>query len=122
MQETKGMGADVVAECVGYPSVVPEGLKMLRKAGVYLETGNFVGCGGVNINIHTICAKNLHIVGMYNHSHTGYLPSMEMMLRHKDKFPWDRFISHRFALEDIEEAVITSMSEESMKVIVDPWV
>jgi len=121
MQETKGLGADIVAECVGYPSVVPEGLKMLRKAGMYLETGNFVDCGDVNINIHMICANNLRIVGMYNHSHTGYLPSMEMMLRFKDKFPWKKFISHRAALVETEAAIITSMSDNSMKVVIDPW-
>jgi L-iditol 2-dehydrogenase len=121
MQETHGLGANIVAECVGYPGVVPEGLKMLRKMGMYLETGNFVDCGDVNINIHTICAKNLRIVGMYNHSHTCYAASMEMMLREIDRFPWKKFISHRFVLDDIEKAIITSMSDESMKVVIDPW-
>ncbi len=121
MQETKGRGADIVAECVGYPHVVPEGLRMLKKTGMYLETGNFVDCGSVPINIHQICAKNLRIVGMYNHSHTGYAASMEMMLRHKNNFPWEKFISHRYRLDDVEEAVKKSMSPESMKVVLDPW-
>ena len=41
MDETNGRGAELVVECVGYPYVVPEGLRMLRKAGMYLEPGNF---------------------------------------------------------------------------------
>ena len=43
--ETSGRGAEIVVECVGRPEVFPEGLKYLRKAGMYLEPGNFVDCG-----------------------------------------------------------------------------
>ena len=35
--ETNGRGAEIVVECVGRPEVFPEGLKYLRKAGMYLE-------------------------------------------------------------------------------------
>ena len=33
----QGCGAEIVVECVGRPEVFPEGLKYLRKAGMYLE-------------------------------------------------------------------------------------
>lgn len=32
----QGCGAEIVAECVDRPEVFPEGLKYLRKAGMYL--------------------------------------------------------------------------------------
>lgn len=38
----------------------------------------------------------LRIVGMTNHTHNKYKTVMEMMLRHKDTFPWERLFSHRF--------------------------
>lgn len=120
MQETRGLGADLAVECVGRPHVVPEGLRMLRKAGMYLEPGNFVDCGETGLNIHLICSKNLRIIGMSNHSHNGYRQSMEMMLREKDRFPWEKLISHRFRLDDAEKAVQTSMTDESMKVLIKP--
>ncbi|MGI6168434.1 MAG: zinc-binding dehydrogenase [Christensenellales bacterium] len=120
LQETRGLGADIVVECVGKPFVVPEGLAMLRKAGMYLEPGNYVDCGGTDINMHIICSKNLRIIGMCNHAYTGYRPSMEMMLRHKDNFPWAKFISHKFPLDQTEQGLITSMSDESMKVVIMP--
>ena len=119
MQETRGLGADLAVECVGRPHVVPEGLRMLRKAGMYLEPGNFVDCGETGLNIHMICSKNLRIIGMSNHSHTGYKQSMEMMLREKDRFPWEKLISHRFKLDDAEKAIQTSMTDESMKVLIE---
>lgn len=119
--ETCGRGADIVVECVGRPEVFPEGLKYLRKAGMYLEPGNFVDCGGVDINVHEICANNLRIVGMTNHTHNCYKTVMEMMARNKDNFPWNKLFSHRFALKDTEEAIKTGKKKESMKVIIDPW-
>ena len=120
--ETNGRGAEIVVECVGRPEVFPEGLKYLRKAGMYLEPGNFVDCGGTNISVHEICSRNLRIIGMTNHTHNKYKTVMEMMLRNKDTFPWDRLFSHRFPLAQAEEAVKTSMTKESMKVIIDPWI
>ena len=37
---TGGFGADLVADFVGYPEVIPEGLRMLRGGGTYLEVGS----------------------------------------------------------------------------------
>jgi L-iditol 2-dehydrogenase len=120
LEYTRGLGADLAVECVGRPEVVGEGLRMLRKAGMYLEPGNFVDCGETPLNIHEICAKNLRIIGMSNHTHTAYKQCMEMMVRYKDKFPWKDFISHVMPLKDAEKAVCTSMEDESMKVLIKP--
>lgn len=119
-EQTHGLGADIVVECVGRPHVVAEGISMLRKAGMYLETGNFVDCGPMQLSINEICTKNIRVIGMSNNAYTGYRPSMEMMVRTLDKLPWEKFISHRFPLEKAEEAIKTSMSPESMKVIIKP--
>ena len=120
MQETKGLGAALALECTGNPNVIPEGLNMLRRSGMYLELGHFVDCGDVAINPHVICAKSLRIVGMYNHSHNCYKETMEMMLRTLDDVPWDKFFSHVFSLDDADEAMKVSMTEESMKVLINP--
>ena len=119
-QQTRGFGADLVIECVGKPDVVGEGLKMLRKAGMYLEVGNFVDCGGTPVNIHEICANNLRIIGMCNHSHSSFRQTMEMLARTRHQFPWDKFVSHTFPLDKTEEAILVSMTDESMKVTIAP--
>lgn len=49
--------------------------------------------------------RNLRIVGITNHTHNKYKTVMEMMLRHKDTFPWERLFSHHFPLAQAEEAV-----------------
>ena len=49
--------------------------------------------------------RNLRIVGMTNHMHNKYKTVMEMMLRQKDTFQWERLFSHHFPLAQAEEAV-----------------
>ena len=119
-EETRGFGADIVVECVGTPHVVNEGLLMLRKAGMYLEAGNFVDCGTTPLNIHEICSRNLRIIGMSMHSHSAFRQSMNMILHTIDKYPWESFISHTMPLEKAEDALLTSMTDESMKVLIRP--
>jgi threonine dehydrogenase-like Zn-dependent dehydrogenase len=116
-----GRGADICVECVGKPEVFPEGLKYLRKAGMYIELGNFVDMGSATVNVHEICSRNLRIIGMNNHTHNCYKTVMEMMLRNKDSFPWNKLFSHRYALKDTEKAIKMSMTKESEKVLIDPW-
>ena len=120
-QETKGIGADIVVDCTGVPEVIPEGLEFLRKAGMFIECGLFVDMGPSEINMHMVCAKNLRIIGMYNHSHTDYSRTMDMMLRNINNFPWPKFISSVYPLDKITEAIKKSMEPESMKVVIDPW-
>ena len=81
-EATHGLGANVVCECSGVPSVVPEGLQMTRKCGVFLEVGMYVDMGGIPVNMAEVTGKNIRIIGMNNHAATGYRPTMEMMLRH----------------------------------------
>lgn len=120
-QETRGLGADLVCECVGKPMVFNEGLRMLRKAGMYIEVGNFVDCGGEPVNIHEICASSLRIIGMVNHTHNSYRQMMDMMRRSLGQFPWNQFVSHIYPLAKATEAINKSMALDSMKVVISPW-
>jgi threonine dehydrogenase-like Zn-dependent dehydrogenase len=119
--ETEGRGADVVVETVGQPGPVRVGLEMLRRGGTYLETGNFADTGEVSINIHRhIAAKNVLIYGNTNHPHDGYYHAFEMMWRHRETFPWEKLITHRFPLEQAQEAMDTSFEPDALKVVFVP--
>ena len=116
-----GRGADIVAECAGVPEAVPEGLEMLRKGGTYVEAGNFVETGEVSLSPHRhFCAKNVRLIGMTNHPFTGYTPSMELLQRHADLFPFEEFVTHEYPLDQTEEALLKSMEPDCMKVVVVP--
>jgi threonine dehydrogenase-like Zn-dependent dehydrogenase len=122
LDETEGRGADVVVETVGQPEVVKVGLEMLRRGGTYLETGNFVDTGGtVTLNVHRhIAAKNVLLYGNTNHPHDGYYRAMEMMYRYRDTFPFEKLITHRYRLEQAQEAMEKSFEEGALKVVFMP--
>jgi len=119
--ETEGHGADVVVETVGRPDVLRVGLEMLRRGGTYLETGNFADTGEVSLNVHRhIAAKNVLIYGNTNHPHDGYYAAFDMMWRYRDQFPVDKLITHRFKLEQAQEAMEKSFDEDALKVVFTP--
>jgi threonine dehydrogenase-like Zn-dependent dehydrogenase len=119
--ETEGRGADVVVETVGRPDVFRVGLEMLRRGGTYLETGNFADTGEVSINVHRhIAAKNVLIYGNTNHPHDGYYAAFDMMWRNRDRFPIEKLITHRFKLEQAQEAIEKSFDEDALKVVFTP--
>ena len=118
---TNGRGADVVLEMTNSPHAFVEGIGLLRRGGTMLEMGNFADTGEVTINVHQhICGKNIRLIGLTNHPITGYGPSMKLMEKYRDKYPFEKLITHQFALDDVDEAMRTAMSPDSMKVVLTP--
>jgi L-iditol 2-dehydrogenase len=120
-ERTAGRGADVVVECAGVAEAVQEGLEMVRRGGFYIVAGNFVDTGDISINPHRhLVAKNIRLIGMTNHPFTGYAPSMRLLSRHAGEFPFEGFVTHRFGLDQAQQALETSMGAETLKVLIVP--
>jgi len=121
-QLTGGRGADVVVECAGVPQAVTEGLELLRLGGLLVEAGNFSDMGDITINPHHhLCAKNVRILGVGGEEQAAYGPSMRQMARYMKHYPLAEFVTHRFALEDVDLAMAKAMAPDSMKVVIQPW-
>jgi L-iditol 2-dehydrogenase len=119
---THGRGADMVIECAGVPAAVPEGLEMLRVSGLLVEAGNFSDLGEIPISPHKhLCAKNVRILGVSGEEPAAYGPGMRQMARYLKHYPLQEFVTHKFALKDVQAAVNKSIEPESMKVVLDPW-
>lgn len=119
---TNGRGADMVIECAGVPQAVPEALEMLRVSGLLVEAGNFSDLGEIPLSPHRhLCAKNVRILGVGGEEPAAYGPSLRQMLRYMKRYPLREFVTHRYALRDVEAAVKKSMDAESMKVVLEPW-
>ena len=119
---TQGRGADMVIETAGVPQAVPEGLGMLRLGGLLVEAGNFSDLGSVLISPHRhLCAKSVRILGVGGEEPASYGPSMRQMARYMQRYPLREFVSHRFPLRDVEAAVHKSITPDSMKVAIAPW-
>jgi len=116
-----GEGADVVLHMANTPASFVEGIEMLKRGGMMLEMGNFADTGDINMNIHRhICSKNIRLIGLTNHPSTGYGPAMDLLERYADRYPFDDFVSHEYALADVDEAMRMSMDTESLKVVINP--
>ena len=120
-QLTGGRGADVVLHMADRPASFVEGIEMLKRGGMLLEMGNFADTGEVSINIHRhVCSKNIRLIGLTNHPSTGYGPALNLLERYSDRYPFEEMVSHEFALDDVDLAMRTSMSTESLKVAMAP--
>jgi len=103
-QLTEGRGADVVVEVVGFPSVIPEGLRMLRQGGSYVEIGNISRGSHFTVDASMLLNLGVRWVSML-HYHPRVLPSaLDFLVRTRGKYALDRVVSHKFPLERITEA------------------
>lgn len=101
---TEGWGADVVVEVVGFPQVVPEGLDMLRKGGTYVEIGNIWANSTVTLDISKILWGVTRIVPTVHYDPYILPVALDFLVRTRDKYPLFDVMSHKFPLEQIEEA------------------
>ncbi|MFO8101855.1 MAG: zinc-binding dehydrogenase [Dehalococcoidia bacterium] len=105
MELTAYRGADVVAELVGVPAAVPEGLGMVGSGGRYLEIGN-IGIGKmVEIDpAGSLVIGSRTIYGVVTYKANTLKKAMDFLSRTKDKYPFDKILAKKYRLEEINEA------------------
>jgi L-iditol 2-dehydrogenase len=101
---TDGFGADVVADFVGYPDVVPEGLRMLRSGGCYLEVGSIAPGNVFSFDATALVRGNIRLVGTSNYSPWALGEALAFLRRGQARFPFARLVSHVYPLEKISDA------------------
>jgi threonine dehydrogenase-like Zn-dependent dehydrogenase len=113
---TNGRGADVIFECAGVPAAVAEGLEMTRINGRYVIVGHYGDAGTVPLNPHLINKKQLLITGAWSASNKHFLQGLNLMR----KMPIDKLVTHRFALAEVNDALITMERQEALKPVIVP--
>jgi len=101
---TGGRGGDIVVEVVGVPDVITEGLQMLREGGTYLEIGNISFGRTVALDPSTLVWGSKRIQGVIMYDPWVIPEALDFLVRTKDKYPHGDVISHKFKLEDINNA------------------
>ncbi len=105
---TGGRGADVACDFVGFPQVIPEGLEMLRSGGTYLEVGTISRGVKVEMEPSVLVWGSKKIVGMIQYDPWVIPRALDFLLRTRGRFPYDRLISHKYPLDQINEAFAAS--------------
>ncbi|OGO51126.1 MAG: hypothetical protein A2148_07175 [Chloroflexi bacterium RBG_16_68_14] len=105
MELTGGRGADVVAELVGLPAAVPEGLQMTRSGGTYLVIGNISIGQTVSIDPSALVLGSRRIVGAIHYDPWVIPEALDFLVRTRTKYPHEEVVSHdKYQLDEINRA------------------
>mgnify|MGYP001599331510 FL=1 len=118
---TKGLGAHWGFQVTGVPVAHANLYKLIRRGGGICEVGHFVDGGECAINPHRdICAKEISLVGSWVYNSFEY-PSAYHFLQRAERIglPVSSLITHKFPLDQIDEAFQVNLRQEGIKVVVE---
>jgi len=114
-------GVDVVVDATGHPDSFHPAMSLLRDGGTLIEVGAFVDLGTVDLNPADLLGRNLTIVGVSGEDARSYDSTLQVLAEHHESVPFHRAITHRFAIEDANEAMQTALaSDRAMKIVIAP--
>ncbi len=115
-----GYLADFAFQCTGSPIAHANIYKFIRKGGGLCELGFFINGGDATINPHfDICSKEITTVGSWVYTLRDYATTFDFLKRAKGiGLPVNKLITHRYKLEDINEAHQTNLKMEGLKIAI----
>jgi L-iditol 2-dehydrogenase len=120
-ERTGGRGADVVIEASGNPAAVPEGLEMVRDAGTYVVVGQYTDAGDATINPHVhLNRRHVTLHGCWGFEFTHFHRALQLMARHKRRFPWRELVTREYALKDAGRALADMEQLAVVKAVLRP--
>jgi threonine dehydrogenase-like Zn-dependent dehydrogenase len=102
---THGWGADVAMEVAGFPQVVSEGVQMIGPGGRYVEIGNISPGLTYEADPAYWVVSNVSIFGNNHYGRRHLRDALDILRRTRHKYPYDRIVSHKFPLEEINEVM-----------------
>ena len=117
---TRGFGADAALEVAGRPEIIATGLKCLRKGGRYIVQGNVSPGAVFSYDACDIVFRWLTIKGVHNYDTRHLEWGVDFLNRYQNRFPFDRIVTHRFPLSEINAALRMAHSGQAIRVAVIP--
>ena len=115
-----GYPADFAFQCTGSPIAHANIYKFIRNGGGLCELGFFINGGDATINPHfDICAKEITTVGSWVYTLRDYVTTFDFLKRAKAiGLPLEKLITHKYPLEEINEALKTNLKMEGLKIAI----
>ncbi len=115
-----GYEADFAFQCTGSPVAHANIYKFIRNGGGLCELGFFINGGDATINPHfDICAKEITTVGSWVYTLRDYATTFDFLKRAKAiGIPLGELITHKYPLEKINEALVTNLKMEGLKIAI----
>jgi threonine dehydrogenase-like Zn-dependent dehydrogenase len=113
-------GADAVIEVCGEPSVVPQGLAMLRVAGRYTLGGLVNPDANVMIDANVIVRKWIQLRGIHNYHPRHLIQALDFVMANRDRFPFRDIVDSKFALKDLGSAFKKASERSVLRAAIVP--
>ena len=112
--------ADFAFQCTGSPVAHSNIYKFIRNGGGLCELGFFINGGDATINPHfDICSKEITTVGSWVYTLRDYATTFDFLKSAKQiGLPIDKLITHRYPLEQINEALKMNLSMQGLKIAI----
>ena len=112
--------ADFAFQCTGSPAAHSNIYKFIRNGGGLCELGFFINGGDATINPHfDLCSKEITLVGSWVYTLRDYATTFDFLKRAQAiGLPMKELITHRFPLEEINEAHRTNLAQKGLKIAI----
>ncbi len=113
-----GYYADFAFQCTGSPVAHANIYKFIRNGGGLCELGFFINGGDATINPHfDLCSKEITLVGSWVYTLRDYATTFDFLKRaNAIGLPIKELITHRFPLEEMNEALETNLAQKGLKI------
>ena len=114
-----GYLCDFAFQCTGSPVAHSNIYKFIRNGGGLCELGFFINGGDATINPHfDLCSKEITLVGSWVYTLRDYATTFDFLKRAKAiGLPLSDLITHRFGLDELDEALKTNLAQKGLKVV-----
>jgi threonine dehydrogenase-like Zn-dependent dehydrogenase len=113
---TRGLGADVVFECAGHPSGVPQALALVRKGGRIGVLGQ--GYADSVFNTAVLSYREAELIGIRAYDPTAWHRSHDVLA--SGRIPLQTLITHRLPLEEAARGLELMKHRQGLKIIFTP--
>lgn len=121
LEQTGGIGADMIIEGAGHPDAIPEGLGLLRPRGRYVWAGQYSDRGPVLFPTHAVTLNALQIIGSAQFTVADRVAYFELLEQTRDQWPdISRVVTDRFYIDEINEAFAKARQGGSIKTVFVP--
>lgn len=113
---TRGLGPDVVFECAGHPSGVPQALSLARKGGRIGVLGQ--GYADSSFNTAILSYREVELIGVRSYDPKVWHRSYDVLASRQ--FPLESLITHRLPMEEAARGIELMESKQGLKIMFTP--
>ncbi len=113
---TRGLGADVVFECAGHPSGVPQALDLVRKGGTIGVLGQ--GYHDSSFNTTILSYREVELIGIRAYDLKTWHRSYDVLASRQ--FPLEDLVTHRLPIQEAARGFELMQSKQGLKIMFTP--